>query len=93
MGKKKGHRSGRSLVGSVEKLGTGVAFLAPAAAILMQDGMTSQGAKSLVWAYGGYNIDSKKFEPHGLLVGWGGLVGFTVARVAAHKIIGLIRRM
>jgi hypothetical protein len=90
---KKYHRSGKSLVRSVEKILTGVSLVAPAAIKIAQR-PNAEGGKDVLRAYTGINMNAGgKWEPHALLEGWGAFVGFTVAKTVTHKLIGLLRRI
>lgn len=91
MGRKKYHRSGASLVRSVERIGKGVALIAPHA-INMTSGLTGKDKlEHEVWLLSGYAPWSQRWEWQGLVNGWGPYVATEVGSKLVHKLIGIVR--
>lgn len=89
----KHHRRGGSVWRSAEKLAVTGALLAPAIQHMMSGGSGQEKAKWILRDYTGWNIDTDSFAFGNLVRGWLPVVGTTIALKAAHKVIGLIRRV
>ena len=88
---RRSHRGGKSLISGIEKIGTTVALIGPAVEVIL-----SKRQPPLNWIvarYTGYSLDQGEFQWNRLVEGWGPVVGFTAARIGAHKIMGLLRRI
>lgn len=88
---KRGHSS-KSIVSSVEKLLQPVMLLAPAAIRLKENGFTSAAATFALEDYTGIGGDGQ-WRPSRMVRGWGPILGFNVARIAAHKLLGILRKV
>lgn len=91
MAKKKRHGGGKSITRELEKLGSLVALGAPAAEVFLSH--RPMPINWIVARYTGYSLDQGQFQWNRLVEGWGPFVTYSLARVAAHKLLGIIRKV